>query len=229
VSELSSEDIERLANRLALLASEGGEADNAGRAVGSLARRLGLSGGDLKAIFLAGARGTIKVLPPTDTLQMARELATLRRQVKLLEGSARRAQEERDVLAAENNAMLVARYRRRSTRRTFGFVAVAGVFVVSAVVGLMALLGPDTVSGVRADAGRPTTVPGAAINSSGVVRGPRAAMYAGPDRTGLLVATLPQGTRVAVRRVLWNALTQWAEVDASGQIGYISTTEIELY
>ena len=48
-------------------------------------------------------------------------------------------------------------------------------------------------------------------------------------RAGPLVATLPRGTHVAVRRVLWNMMTQWAEVDASGQLGYISTTEIELY
>ena len=37
-----------------MLASEDGEADNAGRAVGAMARRIGLTGGDLKRIFLAG-------------------------------------------------------------------------------------------------------------------------------------------------------------------------------
>jgi hypothetical protein len=230
VSELSPEDIERLASRLAMLASEDGEADNAGRAVGNLARRLGLSGGDLKAIFMAGARGELKLAQPTDQPQTARELATLRRQVKLLEGAARRAQEERDVLAAENSAMRVAQYRRRTTRRVASFVVAIGVVLVSGVVGMVALYGPDLGPGpyMRTDAAR-TTVPGAAVNSSGIVRGPRASLYRDPDRNGPLVATLPQGTRVAVRRVLWNMMTQWAEVDASGQLGYISTTEIELY
>jgi hypothetical protein len=56
VTRLTTEDIERLASRVAMLASEDGEADNAGRAVGQMARRLGLSGGDLKAMFLDGAR-----------------------------------------------------------------------------------------------------------------------------------------------------------------------------
>lgn len=55
VAGFSEEEIERLANRLAMLVSDDGEADNAGRAVGSLARRLGLTGGQLKAIFMAGA------------------------------------------------------------------------------------------------------------------------------------------------------------------------------
>ena len=50
MGEVSGEDLERLANRMALLVSDDGEADNAGRAVGQLARRLGLSGGDLKAL-----------------------------------------------------------------------------------------------------------------------------------------------------------------------------------
>jgi hypothetical protein len=230
VSELTTDDIERLASRLAMLASDDGEADNAGRAVGNLARRLGLSGGDLKAMFMAGARGTVTMAPPSDQLQLARELATLRRQVKLLEGSARRAQEERDILAAENNAMRVAQYRRRSTRRVAGFALVAGLFVVSTVVGVMAFYGPDLGTGPRVRADIHTgAVPGAAINSSGIVRAAKASLYRDPDRGGPLVAMLPAGTRVAVRRVLWNMMTQWAEVDASGQLGYISTTEIELF
>jgi hypothetical protein len=55
LGEVSGEDVERLAARVAMLVSDDGEADNAGRAVGQLARRLGLSGGDLKAMLLAGA------------------------------------------------------------------------------------------------------------------------------------------------------------------------------
>src|SRR5260370_2523323 len=153
-----------------MLASEDGEADNAGRAVGNLARRLGLSGGDLKAIFMAGARGELKLAQPTDQPQTARELATLRRQVKLLEGAARRAQEERDVLAAENSAMRVAQYRRRTTRRIARFVVAIGIVLVSGVVGMVALYGPDLGPGpqMRTDATR-TAVPGAAVNRSGIV------------------------------------------------------------
>src|SRR5260370_5349085 len=125
-----------------MLASEDGEADNAGRAVGNLARRLGLSGGDLKAIFMAGARGELKLAQPTDQPQTARELATLRRQVKLLEGAARRAQEERDVLAAENSAMRVAQYRRRPTRRIARFVAAIAGAPGSGAAGMGGRSGP---------------------------------------------------------------------------------------
>ena len=56
MTNLNEDDIDGLANRLALLASGDGEADNAGRALGAMARRLGLTGGELKALFLDGAR-----------------------------------------------------------------------------------------------------------------------------------------------------------------------------
>ena len=41
MAEVSQDDIERLAARVAMLVSDDGEAANAGRAVGQLARRLG--------------------------------------------------------------------------------------------------------------------------------------------------------------------------------------------
>jgi len=34
---------------------------------------------------------------------------------------------------------------------------------------------------------------------------------------------------VQVRRVLWNMMTQWAEVEALGKTGYVPMTEIDLF
>ena len=74
MGEVSGEDIERLAARVAMLVSDDGEADNAGRAVGQLARRLGLSGGDLKAMLLAGAGPGFRPGSDPALLKLEREI-----------------------------------------------------------------------------------------------------------------------------------------------------------
>ena len=122
VSEVSDEDLERLASRMAMLVSEAGEADNAGRAVAALARRIGLSGGQLKAFFLAGATNSLRV-PVRDRSQLSaaaqvdrleRELSALRHGLKLTEVQARNAQRERDALRTENGVLAEALDRARS-------------------------------------------------------------------------------------------------------------------
>jgi hypothetical protein len=40
---------------------------------------------------------------------------------------------------------------------------------------------------------------------------------------------MPPGTRLVVRRVLWNMMMQWAEVEMGGLSGYVPTTDLEMY
>ena len=40
---------------------------------------------------------------------------------------------------------------------------------------------------------------------------------------------MPAGTRLVVRRVLWNMMTQWAEVEMGGLSGYVRTTDLEIF
>ena len=91
LSEVGGEDIERLANRVAMLVSDDGEADNAGRAVGQLARRLGLSGGDLKAIVLAGAGKNYRPGTSVGLLKLEHEVDALRRDLRAAPEAARMA------------------------------------------------------------------------------------------------------------------------------------------
>ncbi|HEY0420911.1 MAG TPA: hypothetical protein VGC80_15450 [Acetobacteraceae bacterium] len=223
MTELSAEDRERLANRMAMLVSEDGEAANAGRAVGQLARRLGLTGGDLKAMFLESGGQA----PAGDVLRLQQENQALRQNLKLLESAARRIQEEHDRLVAENGSMRVERYRRRGSRRLYLILAAGLAAVMLVVAGGVALYGPDLGGAPRGQAepaGRPGFAGGVAV-----VRGPHAMLFRDPDRSGPLLAALPQGAHLTVRRLLWNMMIQWAEVESNGRIGYVATTEVELF
>jgi hypothetical protein len=140
---IHTEEMERLASRLALLVSDSGEADNAGRAVGILARKLGLSGGDLKQIFLAGLRvdaGASGV--QGDASDLAREAMALRRSIAAAEAAARDAGRERDALRAENDALQQALDNRRSFTQVAW--ALGTIFVCAVAVGAaMMFVGPS--------------------------------------------------------------------------------------
>jgi hypothetical protein len=207
-------DLERLAARLAMLASDDGEADNAGRAVGALARRIGLSGGDLKRIFLAGATG-LEGRESQDRLRA--ELSELRQNFSMLDG-------ERDALREENGRLKARLARLRANTRKWGLAGGALAVVALVVVGLVAW-GSEP---------QPAAAPPAAqqvqgVRRAAIVRAGGALLFGVPDRAGMPLAALPAGERVQVRRLVWKELFQWAEVVApGGWTGYVLTTDIDL-
>ena len=218
VGEPSNEDLNRLANRVAMLASEGGEAEAAGRAVSSMARRLGLSGGDLRQIFSDGlaarARGQ-------GDGAGAATLDGLRRQLRDQEAALRGLLQERDQLAAQVAAGRQTLVREQSRRPSRGLTA--ALVACAAVVILVTAAVVAVVDEVPA---RP-----AASQMSGtvaLVRGQSAVLFESPDPASHHLAVIRVGARLPVRRVLWHMLTQWAEVEADGRQGYMATTDLEI-
>ena len=49
-----------------------------------------------------------------------------------------------------------------------------------------------------------------------------------PDSASAAVATLTNGTRLVVKRVLWHNLRQWVEVEMGSETGYVLSTDVEL-
>ncbi len=217
---------------MAMLVSESGEADNAGRAVAALARRLGLSGGQIKAYFLAGATNSFRAAPlraPADAAtqidRLERELSALRHGLKLTEVQARNAQRERDALRAENGTLIDSLDRARSAgqvRKFLGAAAIAAAVLGGVVLYVGPALHPVSPGGI---AERPA---GSPFLRAGVVRGNGAAVLRAPEQGAGLITQLPAGTRIQVRQVLWRSLLQWAEVEIGGVPGYVISTEIDL-
>ncbi len=233
MAEVSDEDLERLASRMAMLVSEGGEADNAGRAVSALARRIGLSGGQLKAFFLAGASENARLTPRDRTAsdaasqvdRLERELSALRHGLKLTEVQARNAQRERDALRAENKVLLDALDQSRSVGQVRKYMGAAGIaaVILSAVV---LYAGPTLhLSGDLATANRPA---GSPFQRAAVIRPGGAVVLRAPESGAMLITQLPAGTRVQVRQLVWRALMQWVEIEVGGTNGYVVSTEIDL-
>jgi len=235
VTEVSEEDLERLASRMAMLVSEAGEADNAGRAVAALARRVGLSGGQLKAFFLAGASESLRTgererqsrqPDVADHIgHLERELSALRHGLKLTEVQARNALRERDALRQENNTLREAIDRSRSAEQVWKFLG--GVVIASTMlVALLMAFGPS----LRNTLTRPTPdqALGTPFKRAGVIRAGGAALMQAPDQKSTPVAQLAPGTRVKVRQMVWHALNQWAEVEVGDTSGYVVSTDIDL-
>lgn len=220
---LTNEDIERLASRVAMLASDDGEADNAGRAVGQLARRLGLTGGDLKHMFLDGAKPGAEATRARgrEVERLERELEEVRRNLRSVESAARVIQWERDELLTEKGELTVRLYRGRAQRRSRRIALGAGLVVLLLVGGTVAVLGPD-LSRPHVSMERPTS-------GIAVVRSTHAKLLDAPNVAAPLVAAMPPGTRLVVRRVLWNMMMQWAEVEMGGLSGYVPTTDLEMF
>lgn len=225
MGEVSGEDLERLANRMALLVSDDGEADNAGRAVGQLARRLGLSGGDLKALVLAGAGSGFRPGSSPATLRLEQEIDALRRELREAREGERAAREDRDALVAENGAMRVAVYRRRAEAKMRNLLLGLGAIGVVAVAAGVVLLAPDPAPvpmGGRGDG----VAPAARV---AMVRGAGAVLYRGPDRSSEIIGRLGSGTRLLVQRTEWRSMMQWVQVEVEGRVGYVATTEVEIF
>lgn len=221
VTNPSRDDLERLANRLALLASGDGEADNAGRAVGQLARRLGLSGGDLKQIFLAGAGAPVQ--KPAERADML----TLRREIQELETALRQAIADRDAARAELTNIRIGEYRLKASRRGWVALLVAVVPVGALAMIGVAMFGPD-LSLSRAAPPPETHRAALGAPNSAVVHSRATLVYHDPDRVSPVVGTLAVGTPLVVHRLLWNMMSQWAQVEAGTLSGYVAVTDIDL-
>ena len=241
MAEVSDEDIERLASRLAMLVSEEGEAENAARAVHHLARKVGMTGGQLKEMFLTGASG--RPAPGAARPQsrageierLEREVATLRRSVQRQQTDLHNAERERDALHFEVEHLRGALFKIQTTthaQRIIGAIVLVAV-IVAAVVGYI-------VPGARpAQAPAPVAVvhplDDPAISDDkpapkrfATVRNSRTYVYRDPDSGSPVIASLTPGSSVVVHRLLWNMLQQWAEVEMASGIGYVLTTDIDL-
>ena len=229
MGSVNGDDIERLANLLALLASDDGEADNAGRAVGATARRLGLSGGQLKAIFKAGVKAVVGDSPRLAE-QTARinaltdEVEGLRDTLRKAEVAARALQRDRDALRGEVEELHGQLDQRRSARQArFAIGLVAALGVVGAV--WVAAYGPKLhlVAQERAD-----NLAGSPFYRTAIIRDRATVMHRDPDSASPDLATLTIGTHLMVHKTLWHNLQQWVEVELNGQVGYVLSTDVDL-
>jgi hypothetical protein len=242
LAEVSEEDIERLASRLAMLVSDDGESEAAGRAVAHLARRLGMTGGELKEMFLAGATGRPAAEPlhparSADIDRLEREIASLRRGAWEAEGELRNAERERDALASEVERLRAALFRLQTishARRYIGGIVLVAVLVAGAVGYMIPMIPFGRISTPPAP---PAMQPPAVklprsehpeLTRIARVRGTRTLVYSEPDQSSRVIALLNPGSSVVVHRLLWNMLQQWAEVEAGGGVGFVVTTDIEL-
>ena len=225
-------ELEGLANRIALLVGDDGEAEAAGRAVGGMARRLGLTGGHLKAIFMAGTsnlavagRQTAELSARADRL--ARETGELERNIEQLEIALRRATSERDGLRAELHTLETSVDFSRNARRlrlTVGGILLLAVLVGGGFAWFGGLWPHDWVGAGAAAPGLSATGAGPAA----VVRPGGATVYAEADPSSAVRAKLPSGVRVAVRQVVWRNFNQWAETQLGGRVGYVAVTALDM-
>jgi hypothetical protein len=224
---MTNDEIEGLANRLALLVSDDGEADNAGRAVGALARRHGLSGGQLKAIFLAGVAAiAAKAVRTTErdrrVAELEAELQDAQEALIRTDAAARSLQRERDALRAESEQLHEALDRRRTSRQVrvaVGFVIVAGLAggVWLAVSG-KALHWRD----------RDAQADSSPFYRSGIVHEKNVVLRKEPDSASESLTVLTEGTQLVVKRTLWHNLEQWVEVEVGGKRGFVLSTDVSL-
>lgn len=243
LAEVTGEDAERLANRLAMMVSEEGEAANAGRAVAQLARRLGLTGGELKEMFLYGAvAGGRPAAANADQERLERELAVLRKSLRLMESNYRTLEHERDALVTQLDGIRAQAAASRSSSQ-FRFILL-GVFALAlagaGTIGWLVTVAENAKPPVAFNAPPvPGPVPSASTTTAqpdygpinrrvGVVRAARAVAYRQPDRSAPAIATLQIGMPVVVRRQFASAGVPWLEVEVGSAIGYMIAAEIDI-
>ncbi len=221
------EELERLASRIAMLASDDGEAEAAGRAVGHLARKLGLSGGHLKMIFLAGAgrlaaagRQSAEHEARADRLQF--EAGGLQYSLEQVDLAFRQMRRERDAMAGEAASLRGALDRVRNARRV---QVTSMLLLLAALAGavVFAVFGPPLrpLLGLSFD-------PASLAEHVATTRDPGASVLAEPDPAKPVLFRLPGGVRILVRRLVWRNFNQWAETRLGGQTGYIVVTSLDL-
>jgi hypothetical protein len=228
VGNTTQEDFERLANRIAMLAGDEGEVDAAGRAVGNLARRLGLSGGHLKAIFLAGA-GRLAAAGRQAAEQSARadrfqtEAGQLQHSLDQVDFAYRQVSRERDEAVAQAEAYRDALARARGGRRVGYGIGGLAILVAAGVVAL-ALLGPplQRLGFLGLSFGSGVT------GHTATVRPPGAVVLVAPDEATEVLYRLPAGVIVPVDQLVWRNFNQWAELTLGGRRGYIVVTSLTL-
>jgi hypothetical protein len=224
------EDLERLASRLALLTSEDGEAENAGRAVGQLARRLGLSGGQLKAIFLAGVQAAGVPLPRPEAarddaaLERAEsEAAELRRLLDRSDSDLQLAHLRLSDAREENETLRDALDRHRSA---------AVVARVAAGGAAATWLEPNWIAAPwrRADGSPPagSSPTEASLGRMAMAGAQGTDLFARPDLAAAAVAHLPRGAPLPVRQLLWRGFSQWVETETMGRTAYAPAAQVDL-
>ena len=239
MSNAHPNDIERLASRLAMIVSDDGEAGNAGVAAAHLARRMGLTGGQLKAIVLAGAaqerfassthaeaHAGAEHQARADRLEA--EAEGLRHSLRQLDIAVRRAQDEADLLRDTGRDLADRLDRARAAVQA---QKVVGLGVLGAIlVGvLIAIVAPRVHIGPQAGQGATFAGPPSAVSAQvATVRVPGAEVHREPDRASMTVVRLPVGTRVLVHRLVWRTLNQWAEIDVDGNAGFVSTNDVDM-
>jgi hypothetical protein len=229
VGEVSGEDIERLAARVAMLVSDDGEADNAGRAVGQLARRLGLSGGDLKAMLLAGAGAGFQPGSDPARLKLEREIDRLRQELRAVQEAARSAQQDRNAMMEQVGGMRLAFHRRRAGARLRWLVAGLGVLGVVVVGAAVALISPEVLPAMTPSLSGPRLEAPARGARVALVRAGGASLRREPEPGSEVVAKVPAGHRLLVLRMEWRSLMQWALVEVDGRPGFVVVTELEVF
>ncbi len=198
---MNEDEAERLASRVALLASDSGEAEAAGRAVGQLAVRMGLTGGDLRDIVMRG------------TAQSSDNRA--------LEDAYRAMRRERDKLLLEGAGLRQALTKARASAQMGRLLGILGLVVAIAGAAYVWLGSSPTPSGASITSDLASGV-------VGLVHVDSALVYARADRSAALVMALHSGDRVIVRRMVWNRLVQWAEIEVGGQVGYVPAADLHL-
>ncbi len=213
-------DLERLANRLALLVSADSEADNAGRAVGAMARRIGLSGGDLKAMFLAGAvpggRGA------SGAGRVERRVASLQESVEQLQAGL---QDSERKLRSLGQQLHEAHRQADRARARMGLERIAAAAVLVLLAGGVTAWVGMAADGRALQSGIPAQSPlahMARVGSAG------ATMYAGTDTHSAILAQLSPGTPFPVQALVWHSLNQWAQSSIGPFTGYVSANELQL-
>jgi hypothetical protein len=138
------------------------------------------------------------------------------------EAVSRQYARERDALRAEVatlHAALAARRRRRRVR----WLALVAVLIVASGLAAAITYAPWLYAELR---GPP---PGAApVYHTARVRDRPSALREQPDPQAPALTTLPVGTRLVVRRVLWHNLMQWVEVEFEGKSGFVLSTDVDL-
>ncbi len=228
MSGLDDDGIEGLANRMAMLVSDDGEADNAGRAVGTLARKLGLSGGQLKAMFMAGAGGAAHVAraaaQAARIAELEAETETLRETLRKAEVAARALQRDRDSLRNEVEELGGIIDQRRTARQAR--LAIGVVTALAVVGGLWVVMYGPRIHLVAEE--RASNLSGSPFFRTAVIRDRASVMHKDPSSDSPALTTLTIGTHLVVHKTLWHDLQQWVEVELNGQTGYVLSTDVDL-
>lgn len=214
-------DLERLANRLALLVSSDSESDNAGRAVAAMARRIGLSGGDLKAMFLAGAASGGRAAGGLDRAEG--RASVLQDTVEQLQSNLQESERKLRSLGQQLHETRTQAERVLARSKMERTIAAAALLVLLA--GGTATWFGSEVDGQALQSAVPPSSPlvhMARVGSGG------ATVYADTDNRSAVLAQLSPGTPFPVHVLVWHSLNQWAQSSIGPFTGYVAASELQL-